>query len=249
MEDLVIMLTNRYVLIYLIIIIGLQLAYAVWRHWQRQKVARRRRTQGLPANEILIFHAQLLAERRRDAMLQSSLLLGSIFIVPFVLVVIAQQFEGGDSNPAQKGVVIVFVTLLLWLLFTGPDVAKAFLGGLAFKALAAFKNPFQIGDRVTLKDIGGKVVGFDTFFVTLRTPNDDLISIPTASLWSETLNSTNGDERSSLCVMQFYLAPHVSHEQRQACEDAIWDAIQASLYYDPSNTMQIYLINCRTQSS
>lgn len=240
MEDLVKMLANRYVLIYLIILIGVQLVYAGWRYWQRQSIARRRSAQGLP-DDILLYHAQRLAERRRDALLQSSLLLGSVLIVPFILVVIAQQFEEGDSNSGQQGVVLVFVTLLLWLLYTGTDVAKSFLGGLAFKTLAAFKNPFQIGDRVTLKDIGGKVVDFDTFFVTLQTPNDDLISIPTASLWGETLNSTNAGDRSSLCVMQFYLAPHASPDQRQACEDAIWDAIQASVYYDPSKPMQIYL--------
>lgn len=240
MEDLVSMFTNGYVLSYLTIVIGLQLSYAGWRHWQRQSIANHRKTQGLP-DGIIVYHAQRLAERRRDALLQSGLFLGSVLIVPFILVLIAQQLDGNVSNPEQKGVVIVFLTLLAWLLFTGTDLAKAFLGGLAFKTLAAFKNPFQIGDRVTLKDIGGKVVGFDTFFVSLQTPNDDLISIPTASLWGETLNSTNAGDRSSLCMIRFYLAPHASSEQRQACEHAIWDAIQSSAYYDPSKPMQIYL--------
>ncbi len=240
MEDLVEMFANKYVLIYLIVVIGLQLIYTGWQHWQRHRIAMRRKTQGLP-DDILLYHAQRLDERRRDALLQSSLFLGSVLIVPFILVVVAQQLEGSDSNTEQKGLVIVFVTLLLWLLFTGTDIAKTFLGGLAFKTLAAFKNPFQVGDRVTLKDIGGKVVGFDTFFVSLQTSNDDLISIPTASLWNETLNSTNAGGRSSLCVMRFYLAPHVSPKQRQACEDAIWDAIQSSVYYDPMQPMQIYL--------
>ena len=142
----------------------------------------------------------------------------------------------------QNGVAIVFVGLLLWILINGTDVAKAFLGGLAFRTVLAFKKPtpFQMGDRVTLKGIGGKVIAFDSFFVTLQTPNDDQISIPTAALWSEVLNSANAGDRASLCVMNFYLAPFVSAEQRQAAEDTIWEAIQASPYYTPSRPMQIY---------
>lgn len=241
MEDLVKLFANWYVFFYLILVSSLQLAYAGWRRWQRHEITKRRSAQGLP-NEIVIYHAQHLAERRRDALLQSGLLLGSIIIVPFILIMIAHQPESRDPNPQQTGVVIVFVSLLLWMVFNGTDVAKAFLGGLAFKTLAAFKNPFQVGDRVTLKDINGKVMGFDTFFVTLQTPNDDQISIPTASLWSEVLNSSNAGDRSSLCVTRFYLAPHVGPNQRQASEDAIWDAIQASVYCDPTKPMQI-LIN------
>lgn len=86
-------------------------------------------------------------------------------------------------------------------------MAKGFLGGLAFKTLAAFKTPFQSGDRVTIKGSSGKVVGFDTFFVSLQTVNDDLVSIPTHTLWGEDLISANAGERSSLVVILFYLAP------------------------------------------
>ena len=41
--------------------------------------------------------------------------------------------------------------------------------------------------------------------------------------------------------MNFYLAPFVTVDQRQVAEDAIWDAIQASVYFDPTKPMQIYL--------
>ena len=70
------------------------------------------------------------------------------------------------------------------------------------------------------------------------TNNDDQISIPTHTLWSEVLTSANGGDRSSLCVMNFYLASFISASQRQAAEDAIWNAIQSSVYYEPSKPMQ-----------
>lgn len=102
-------------------------------------------------------------------------------------------------------------------------------------------NPLQIGDRVTLKGHSGKVIRIGTFFVTLQTLDDDLVSIPTRELWSEVLVSANAGARSSLCVMPFYLAPFVSKPQRQRAEDTIWDSMQASPYCETARPMQIYL--------
>jgi hypothetical protein len=233
---------NGYVIVYLLTVVGGQLGCALWRRHEQKKTALRRLQQGLP-DDVLLSAAQTLAENRRAALLDNAILLLTVIVMPFVLVAIAP--EAGQKVAAgteQNGVAIVFVGLLLWVLINGTDVAKAFLGGLAFRTVLAFKQPtpFQLGDRVTLKGIGGKVIAFDSFFVTLQTSNDDQISVPTASLWSDVLNSANAGERASLCVMNFYLAPFVTKEQRQAAEDTIWDAIQASPYYTPSKPMQIY---------
>jgi hypothetical protein len=234
MDDLAETLLNPYVMVYLLAVAGAQLGYGAWRKQKHQQVAARRRRQGLPDN-IILSTAETLAEHKRDALLVGTILVLTVIVVPFVLFAIA-------PDPEQNGIAIVFVALLLWILINGTDVAKAFLGGLAFRTVLAFKKPtpFQIGDRVTLKGIGGKVIAFDSFFVTLQTLNDDQISIPTTSLWSDVLNSANAGDRASLCVMNFYLAPFVTAQQRLAAEDAIWDAIQTSPYYTPSKPMQIY---------
>ena len=234
MDEVVKLLENPNILIYLGIVIASQVIYGLWNYLRRRRISLRRKAQGLP-NGILINHAEKLASRRIDALVQSGLLLASIVITPFVLVWMTKSVED------QRGVAIAFLALLAWTLYSGTDILKAFLGGLAFKTIAAFKHPFQIGDRVTLKGISGKVISFDTFFVMLQTLNDDLISIPTHTLWSEDLSSANAGDRSSLCVMNFYLASFVNAEQRQAAEDVIWDAIQASVYYEPSKPIQIYL--------
>ena len=136
---------------------------------------------------------------------------------------------------------IAFLLLLSWILSNGTDIVKAFMGGLAFKTIAAFKQPFQVGDRITLKGVSGKVISFNTFFVVLQTFSDDQISVPTHTLWSEVVSSANAGHRSSLCVMNFYLASFINAQQRQKAEDAVWNAIQASVYYEPSKPMQIYL--------
>ena len=55
------------------------------------------------------------------------------------------------------------------------------------------------------------------------------------------VSSANAGNRSSLCVMNFYLPSSVNAQQRQTAEDAVWNAIQASVYYEPCKPMQIYL--------
>ena len=232
---------NPAVGLYLLILLGIQILISIIRHQRQKQIDRKRARQGL-TGPVLMNHAERLRERRWAALLESSILILSVIIIPFLIVRFACYIPLIKESPEpEKGLGLVFGSLILWLLFTGTDIAKAFLGGLMFKTLAAFKQPFQIGDRVTLRGISGKVTQLDTFFVQLQTPNDDLISIPTSSLWTEVLSSTNGGDRASLCVINFYLASFVTAQQRQDVEDIIWNAIQSSVYYEPAKPMQIYL--------
>ncbi len=144
------------------------------------------------------------------------------------------------TEEERKALTITFIVLLAWVFYNATTMVKAFLGGLAFKTLVAFKSPFQVGDRVTFKGYSGKVKELGMFFVKLQTLNDDLVSIPTTSLWSETLVSSNAGEQSSMCVLQFYLAPYSTIQKCQEIEDAIWDSVQASPYYEFRQPMQIY---------
>lgn len=246
MEFLADALLNGYVLSYLLIVILAQMGLAGWYRFQRYRLTRRRRRQGLPP-DILIDQTQRWSELRRGAFWEAGVLLGTVVIVPFIMIYFAapesalSKTSEEAAAPAQAGLALVFVTLLLWLLLNGTDVAKAFLGGLAFKTLVAFQRPLQVGDRVALKGHRGKVTQLGTFFITLQTSDDDVVNIPTRDLWSEVLVSANAGARASLCVMPFYLDPKVSQEQRQAAEDAIWEAIQASAYFEPAQPMQIYL--------
>ena len=247
MDKLIESLQNPKILIYLLIVISSQAIYLFGKYLWQINIRQRRKLFQLPSR-VLINHAEKLFWRRIDALVQSGLLLATIIIVPFILVWIDSDpnkvcidTSTTDCSIDNTGLAIAFFGLLAFVIFNVTDVAKAFLGGLAFKTVAAFTQPFQVGDRVTLKGISGKVVKFENFFVVLETLNDDQISIPTYTLWSEVLTSVNAGDRSSLCVMNFYLASFINAEQRQQAEDVIWDAIQASAYYEPSKPMQIYL--------
>jgi Mechanosensitive ion channel, beta-domain len=224
---------NWQMAVYLLLIFGSQLLLWSILRYQRQKVALRRSEAGLPP-DLLIDSAETLSRQRWEAGVQAGLLLFTIFAIPLF-------FFGFKGLSGSKGILTMFIVIFIWLLMTGTDVARAFLGGLAFKTLVAFQRAIQVGDRVTLKGHSGKVIGIGIFFVTLQTPDDDLIDIPTRDLWSDVLVSANAGERASLCVMKFYLAPFVSKAQRQRAEDMIWESMQASPFCDPAKPMQIYL--------
>jgi len=237
-------LIDKYVFIYILIIVIAQFVCWYPGFLRKKKIRKRRNKEGLP-DDIIMDHSERLEDLRKESIWASSVLVATIFLVPFAIIFVIwlcnDNIEFADiARDNGEGLVIAFIGIFIWILFSGTDVAKNFLGGLGFKTLVAFKRPFQVGDRVTLKGIGGKVTGISTFFVTLKTPNDDLINIPTSGLWSDVLTSVNAGARSSLCVMDFFLAPFVTNDELQKSEDTIWNAIQASPYLEVANPMQIF---------
>lgn len=165
-------------------------------------------------------------------------------LAPFILGGIAyakyMPLQEEEFVSVQKSLGTAFVGLFIWISVSGTETAKAFFGGLAFRALLAQTRPFQVGDRVTLDGYSGRVENIGFFHVSLVTPDDDLVSVPTYQLWSEPLVSTNAGNRMSLCVIDFYLSPRVNAEQRKKAEAIIRDAVQASIYYEPAKPLQTF---------
>ncbi len=186
-----------------------------------------------------------LETSRKIASREFAIFAAIALLAPFILGAIAyvkHMYIGIPApdkfNSVQKSLGTAFVGLFIWISVSGTETAKAFFGGLAFRALLAQTRPFQVGDRVTLDGHSGRVESIGFFHVSLVTPDDDLVSVPTYQLWSESLVSTNAGNRSSLCVIDFYLSPRVNAEQRKKAEAIIRDAVQASIYYEPGKPLQ-----------
>jgi hypothetical protein len=241
-------LLNPYVFVYLLTVIGVQLLYGYWRQQQRDRITTQRRTRGLP-QDILLNRPEQLDQRRRQAATESALLLTTGLMLPFALVACARLVEDSAqfAIAAQSGLAIAFVALLLVVILGATDAIKAFWGGLAFKVLAAFVVPFQIGDRLTIGGISGKAIRFNSFFLTLETPSGEWVNLPTHTLWKAVLTSAHQSEyganhsHATLCEIAFYLSPATTAEQCQAVETAILNAIHASVYFEPAQPVQVYL--------
>ncbi|SET52555.1 Small-conductance mechanosensitive channel [Nitrosomonas marina] len=237
MDDLFAMLIDPFVGIYVALIIVIQYIAYYWNAYQKKQISKRRRLLGL-GDQILVNQAQRLVELKKEASNQALVLLLPIIVLPIVLWLISTRME--DYSP-EKGLLLTFFIFALWLLFNGTDIARAALGGIAFRTITAFSESFQVGDRVTLRGHSGKVLEIGIFYVKLQTADDDLVCIPTSSLWSENLLSANAGERASLCVIPFYFSTRIDAQQLQMAEDAIWGSMQGSTYLDPEKPIQIYL--------
>lgn len=144
------------VAIYLAAVIGGQIGLALYRGKIAEATMQRRRRAGLD-DRILVDHSVTLETIRRWSMVDAIVLLGTVLVVPIVLA------KWSPDDQAALGA--TFLALLLWVLVSATDVARAFLGGVAFRAYVGLRQPFQVGDRVTLMGHAGKVDGIDPFFV------------------------------------------------------------------------------------
>lgn len=238
MNEIINSLLNKWVLLYLAIVVIAQFGLVYQRRYREHALRQKRRNAGLKSDDIFLNHAQRLQSLRNDAVIEAGLLVGTVIVTPFILVFIVSK---NANATAATGLATTFLLLLLWVLFSNSDIGKAWLGGTLFKLLVGFKAPFQVGDRVTLLGFSGKVLEIGSLLIKLQTVDDDLVSIPTNRLWSEPLVSANAGDRASMCVIPFYLTPTASSAQRQGAEDAIWAAVQGSIYFDFAKPMQIYV--------
>ncbi|MFT4924431.1 MAG: small-conductance mechanosensitive channel, partial [Phenylobacterium sp.] len=246
MTDLLKLLDNRYVFFYVLLVIVCQFCYVLYIKKKKQQTADKRKAQGLPP-EVLVNQSITPKELKWDAIKQALVLIVPVVFLPFILGGVEVFFADpvsiatlpGDKTGGQ-GLLFTFLIFLIWLLFTGTDLAKAAIGGIAFRTVMALSNTVRVGDRITINGQSGKLVEIGIFYLILVTLDDDKVCLPTNSLWGADLSNANDGHRCSLVVTKLYLSPVASKAQLQAAEDAIWEAIQASSYFEPSKPKQIF---------
>ena len=122
---------------------------------------------------------------------------------------------------------LVFNVTLENFLFVAGAVGVAV--GFAFKDLvssliagvvAVFERPYRPGDWVTIEETYGEVVSVGLRTLSLRTPADDVVTIPHAQLWANPVANSNDGARTLLCTANFHLAPdHDAAAVRAALKD------------------------------
>lgn len=280
MSELLSLLANGYVIVYVLLVVLIQWIYVCVQRDKKKQIADNRQDQGLPL-DILVNQSKKLEDLKAEAKSQAKVLILPILFLPFILSLVEYKVnchvnkqiscsvqtwvtdsfvtktevirpsigaikssvdavKPPEEAKAKYGLLFTFLIFLLWLLTAATDLAKATIGGIAFRTVTAFANTFQVGDRVTVKGLSGKLTDIGVFYLTLVTLDDDKICLPTNSLWGAELTTANDGERSSLVVISFYLSPTVTYKQLGDTEDAIWEAIQASNYFEPSKPKQIY---------
>lgn len=122
---------------------------------------------------------------------------------------------------------IVFnVTLENFIVITGAvSVAigfafKDYFSSLVAGVVAIFERPYRPGDWVEISGDYGEVTAVGMRAIAIRTPSDDIVTIPHDKLWRENVSNSNDGAKTLMCVVNFFVHPqHDAARLRSALHD------------------------------
>lgn len=105
-------------------------------------------------------------------------------------------------NLSSNNVLAITGTVAVALGFAFKDYASSVIAGL----MALFERPYQVGDRVTIGDQYGEIIGYGLRAIQLQTPSDDIVTIPHNKMWTEAIVNANKGNVEAQTVIHFYFA-------------------------------------------
>lgn len=112
-------------------------------------------------------------------------------------------------NLSPNNILAVTGTTAVALGFAFKDYASSVIAGI----IALFERPYQVGDRVKVGDYYGEIISYGLRGFLLRTPNDDVVTVPHNKLWTEAIANANKGNIEAQTVIDFYFAHDVEVEQ------------------------------------
>lgn len=165
--------------------------------------------------------ANLLAKRFSRYRMQ---IVGSFPIVRIlgwviaVYLVIVEAFQPPD---AQLLAMLASVGLAVGL--AAQDVIRNLISGM----LILFERPIRVGDMVQVGEHYGEIVTIGLRSVQLRTFNDSVVTIPNATVMSQSISNSNNGALDELVPVKFFLPAYV---EVQMIKDLAWEAAACSPY-------------------
>ncbi|NJK64009.1 MAG: mechanosensitive ion channel family protein [Synechococcaceae cyanobacterium SM2_3_1] len=131
-----------------------------------------------------------------------------------------------QSVPLAKAMILFFTVIFVVDLFVrlSPNNILALTGtlavalGFAFKdyvssiiagIVALFETPYRMGDRVKIGDHYGEVINYGLRGIQLRTLEDNVVTIPHNSIWSEPISNANNGALEAQVIANFYFGHDV----------------------------------------
>jgi len=136
-----------------------------------------------------------------------------LWIIPLVFNITVQNFFviAGSASVA--------------LGFAFKDYASSLIAGV----VAIFERPYGAGDWVEIDGDYGEVVSMGLRALRLRTADDNEITVPHGTLWTDNISNANSGARTLMCVAHFHLLP--DHDPA-AIRRALTDVALTSAYLD-----------------
>jgi small-conductance mechanosensitive channel len=106
---------------------------------------------------------------------------------------------------SQQNILAITGTVAVALGFAFKDYASSVIAGI----IALFERPYQVGDRVTICEQYGEIINYGLRGVLIKTPNDNIVTIPHNKLWTDVISNANKGSVEAQVTVNFYFAHDV----------------------------------------
>ena len=103
-------------------------------------------------------------------------------------------------NLSQANILALTGTIAVALGFAFKDYVSSVIAGI----IALFEGPYQVGDRIKVGKHYGEVVGYSLRGFRLRTPDDNVVTIPHNKIWLEAISNANSGHLEAQVATDFY---------------------------------------------
>lgn len=135
-----------------------------------------------------------------------------------VYVVIAKVF-----NPPDATLLAMVASTGLAVGLAAQDVIRNVISG----ALILFEQPFRVGDMVSIDNHYGEVISIGLRSITLRTFDDNTITVPNATVTGQSISNANSGALDEMVVVSFLLPASVDIK---TVKELAWEAATCSPY-------------------
>ncbi|MEQ9486576.1 MAG: mechanosensitive ion channel family protein [Coleofasciculus sp. F4-SAH-05] len=112
-------------------------------------------------------------------------------------------------NLSQENLLALTGTIAIALGFAFKDYVSSIIAGV----VALFEAPYRVGDRIQIEDHYGEVVDYGLRGIRLKTPDDNIVTIPHNKTWTEAVSNANSGQLEAQVLTDFYFAHTVDAEQ------------------------------------
>lgn len=155
--------------------------------------------------------AERFSGRQRQRLLSSVQSIRLLVILVALLLIVPRVIE-----PSFQNLIALLGAIGLAIAFALKDYASSLTAGL----VAAYENPYRMGDWIEIDGIYGEVTAIGMRAVEIVTPEDTRVVIPHLKIWNTLVANSNNGTAFLLCVADFHIHPqHNPRKVRQALYD------------------------------
>ncbi|MGD1896457.1 MAG: mechanosensitive ion channel family protein [Phormidesmis sp.] len=131
------------------------------------------------------------------------------FVRTLVMTVTVIMLMNLFLNLSRENVLAVTGTVAVALGFAFKDYASSIIAGI----VGLFESPYRVGDRVAIADHYGEVISYGLRGIRLKTPGDNIVTVPHSYMWTNAVSNANMGELEAQVVTEFYLAHEANPEE------------------------------------